>query len=70
MIAILLTYAIVMIIQWRYLVRCGKKKRTFAFSLSVTGVLCVCILLLHYTRNGETLVIWLENVFGSMHVTS
>ncbi|MFS0839140.1 hypothetical protein [Paenibacillus sp. 1P03SA] len=70
MIAILLTYAIVMRMQWRYLVRCGKKRRTFAVSLSVTGVLCVCILLLHYTRNGETLVNWLEIVFGSVNVTS
>ncbi|SEF64876.1 hypothetical protein [Paenibacillus sp. UNC499MF] len=70
MIAVLLTYAIVMRFQWRYLVRCGKKKRTFAVSLSVTGVLCVCMLLLQHSANGESLIEWLEIVFGSMNVTS
>lgn len=69
MIAVLLTYAIVMIVQWRYLVRCGKKKRTFTVSLSVTAVLCVCMLLLQYSANGETWIGWLEIVFGSMNVT-
>ncbi|MCY9590106.1 hypothetical protein PC41400_20355 [Paenibacillus chitinolyticus] len=70
MITVLLTYAIVMIIQWRYLVRCGKKKRTFSVSLSVTGVLCACVLLLRHSNNGESLIEWLEIVFGSLHVTS
>ncbi|MGX4586337.1 hypothetical protein [Paenibacillus chitinolyticus] len=70
MITVLVTYAIVTIMQWRYLVRCGKKKRTFSVSLSVTGFLCACVLLLHHSKNGETLVEWLEIIFGSLHVTS
>lgn len=64
MIIIMILYAIVLYIEWRYLTHHGRKRRTFFIVLGYAAASWVCFEILYYIRDQWRLKDLIETVFG------